>query len=293
MKMNKFTDANVGVLTSADYKQKKYKFLYFGFCLYFIIYMLIVLVPFIWMFTFGFKEPAEIVSKTPKFLPENMDFSKISEVWNRYKIYKYYLNTFIMAAGSVVFCVVINGLAGYVLSRLRPRGSRFYLNMVFTLMLLPATVSMVPNYLLFKKIGMLNTYYPIWIMAGAGLFNILLFKSSFDGISNSLVEAAKIDGASNLRIFFQIIIPLSIPVIIVVSLFTFNGEFGNFFWPYLLINDSNKIVMGVRVFQIQNSMVTKDVQMIIAYLAIIPQIIMFALFQKQIVGGINIGGVKG
>ena len=97
---------------------------------------------------------------------------------------------------------------------------------------------------------MLNTYWPMWLMAGVNMFNIILFKTSFDGVSNSLIEAAKLDGASNMKIFTKIMIPLSVPVI-TVSLFTFNGQFGNFFWPNLVLINPEKYTLGVQVYKIQ------------------------------------------
>ena len=128
------------------------------------------------------------------------------------------------------------------------------------------------------------------------MFNIILFKTSFDGVSNSLIEAAKIDGASNLMIFFRIIIPLSLPVIMTVALFTFNGQFGNFFWPNLILTDPKKYTLGVQVFkmqQISNGIITDDIKLMGIIFAIAPQLIIFAMFQKHIMGGINLGGVKG
>ncbi len=291
MKIKAFENADKGVLFPSDYKQTKYKLFYGGMLLFMLIYFIVTLVPVLWMLLFGFKEPAEIFSKTPTFFPAQINLSKFKDVWSQYQLYKYYLNTFIMAGGCVVTDVLVNGLAGYVISRLKPRGSRMYSAVVFALMLIPATVSMVPNYMLFMKLNLLNTYVPIWFMCGINMFNILLFKSSFDGISKSLIEAAQIDGATSIKIFFKIVVPLSIPVIATVSIFTFNGQFGNFFWPYLLINDPDKMVMGVRLYMLNS--VSLDVRMLLVLFSIIPQVIIFILFQKQIMGGINVGGVKG
>ena len=192
-------------------------------------------------------------------------------------------------------------LAGYVLSRLRPKGYKVILSLVFCLMILPTTGTTVPLYITFKNgiipgLGMLNTYWPMWLMAGANMFNIILFKTSFDGVSNSLIEAAKLDGASNMKIFTKIMIPLSIPVIITVSLFTFNGQFGNFFWPNLVLINPEKYTLGVQVYKIQqtaNAMITDDIKMMGIIFAVLPQLLIFSIFQKHIMGGINLGGVKG
>lgn len=199
----------------------------------------------------------------------------------------------IMGVGCVVFDVVVNGLAGYSLSRLKPKGYRGYFIIVSAMMLLPATCAMVPNYILYKDLGLLNTYVPMWLMAGTNMFHVLLFKSAFDGISILLIEASTIDGASNIKIFLKIVVPLSMPIITTRAIFTFNASFGDFFWPYILITDTEKMVIGLRLFEIKTSVLSIDNQMIAAMFAVLPQVVIFIIFQKHIMGGINIGGIKG
>ena len=143
----------------------------------------------------------------------------------------------IMAGGSVVFDLIVSGLAGYVLSRLKPKGTKLMLTLIFWIMLMPGTMRTVPLYMEFKSmpllgINLLETFWPIWLMAGANAFNIILFKNFFDGISESLVEAAWIDGCSDIMLFFKIIIPLSVPVFITVAmiLFAFTTLIGNLYY---------------------------------------------------------------
>lgn len=287
-----------GILTNADMKQPKYKILYACMFVGMIIVCLVSIVPVIYVMLSGFKDVKEIYSIPPSFFPKKIDFSKLAKVWNEMKFYKYYGNTFLMAGGAVVADVMISGLAGYVLSSLKPKGTRVMLAIIFWVMLLPVTMRTVPLYMEFKSmpivgVNLLETYWPIWIMAGANAFNIILFKNSFDSISHALVEAAWIDGCNNIRIFFKIILPLSVPVILVVAMFTFNSSMGQFFWPYLLISDKEKSVIGVQLYKMKQSSYTMDYQMIALFFSVIPQIVIFAVFQKQIVGGVNVGGVKG
>ena len=125
------------------------------------------------------------------------------------------------------------------------------------------------------------------------IFNIILFKNFFDGIPTSLVEAAKIDGATNLKIFFVLMIPMAMPIFWVVGLFTFNGAMGTFFWPYLLISKPEMRVLGVQIYKLRTSTYSIDYQLLGLLFAMLPQIIIFALFQKRIMGGVNVGAVKG
>lgn len=230
--------------------------------------------------------------------PKRIDLGKLGYVWNELKFYQYYISTFVMAGGAVAADIIVSGLAGYSLSKIKPHGTKAVLMVLFWLMLMPGTMRTVPLYLEFKSFPIfhfstLNTYWPIWMMAAANCFDIILFKNFFDGISISLVEAAKVDGATDLRIFFKIIIPLSVPVFMTVGIFAFNAQLGSFLWPYILIQNEQLTVIGVALYKLKTSTITMDYQMLAFIFAIIPQVIVFAIFQRQIIGGVNIGGVKG
>lgn len=293
-----FDNMDKGVLCSADMKKTKYKILYATLVLIMVIYCLIVFVPCLWLLVSGFKSATELYARPVKFFPEHFSLKKLTDAWKELGFYKYYLNTFVMSIGCVAFDVFFNGLAGFVISRLKPKGTKVVSVIIFSLMMLPTTMSTVPLYMTFKDVpylhvSLLDTYLPMMLLAGANTFNILMFKSAFDGVSNSLVEAAKIDGASNMQIFFKIMLPLCVPVIVTVSLLTFNWQFGNFFWPYLTVSDPNKAVLGIKMYMMKSSNLTVDYQMITILFAILPQLIVFIIFQKYIIGGVNVGGVKG
>jgi multiple sugar transport system permease protein len=289
---------NTGILTNSDMKKKRYKVLYGVMFVFMVIYAMTAFLPVVWMMLSGFKSVDELYQIPASFLPKEIHLSKLAKVWNEMKFYKYYLSTFIMAGGAAAFDIVVSGLAGYVISRLKPVGTKLIFAVVFAVMLLPGTMRIVPLYMTFKSFpylnfSMLDTYWPMWLMAAANAFDIILFKNFFDGISNSLVESAKIDGASNLRVFFSIMLPLSLPIFIVVAVFAFNGQMGQFLWPYLILSSKSKTVLGVVIYKMKTSNYTMDYQMLVLLFSIIPQLIIYAVFQKKIIGGINVGGVKG
>lgn len=287
-----------GILTNADMKIPKYKIFYAVMLLLMVIYCVGSVFPVIWIMLSGFKDVKEMYAVPVTLFPKSIDLSKLAHVWKSMEFGKAYINTFVMSLGAVVFDLAFSGLGGYVLSKLKPKGTRAVLAIVFWVMLLPGTMRTVPLYMEFKSmpiigVNLLETYWPIWLMAGANAFNIVLFKNFFDGISASIIEAAWIDGSSDIGIFFKIIIPLSVPVFVVVAMFTFNGSFGQFFWPYLLVSDKEKMVVGVKIFKMTTSTYTMDYQMLALIFSVIPQLLIFVIFQKQIIGGVNVGGVKG
>ena len=301
-RIGKFQNMDSGALCTSDMKQIKYKLFYGLLWVFMLLWFLVVILPCMWLAVSGFKTAAEInASQNATFFPKFYDFSKIRYAWDTLHYQKFYINTFILAIGCVLSDLFVSGLGGYVLSKLKPRGHKFVFALVFCLMILPATGTTVPLYITFKNgiipgFSMLNSYWPMWLMAGANMFNIILFKTNFDGVSSSLVEAAKLDGATNLQIFTKIMIPLSIPVIMTVSLFTFNAQFGNFFWPNLVLIDPERYTLGVQVYKIQNTVtaeLTDDIKMMGIIFAVLPQLVIFAFFQKHIIGGMNLGGVKG
>lgn len=289
---------NRGILNDSDMKSVGNKIIYFAIIAILVLLSVIVVVPMVWILLSGFKDAQEMYEIPTRFFPKKIELSKLGRIWNEMKFYKFYLNTFIMAGGSVAATVIVDGLAGYTLSRLRPVGSKIMMGLLFSLMLMPGTMRTVPIYMTFKsfsflKLNLLDSFIPIWIMAAADIFSIIMFKNFFDEIPDSLIEAANIDGAKNLTIFFKIIVPLSVPIIMTVAIFCFNGQVGQFFWPYLLIGDQNKTVIGVQLYKMKSGNYTTDYQMLAIMFSLIPQVIIFLFFQRYIIGGVNAGGVKG
>lgn len=286
-----------GILTNADMKQRKYKLLYTGIILFLVIYTTILCVlPVVWVILSGFKNAQELYRVPAPFLPETIDLSKLLKVWKELKFYEYYANTFTMAGGAVLLNITFSGLAGYVLSKLKPKGSGVVFKIFFWVMLLPGGMGLIPLYKSFidfpvLHVSLIGTYWPIWLMA-VNVFDIILFKNFFDGISTQIVEAARIDGANDVRIFTKILLPLSMPICITVAIFTFNGQFGQFLWPLLVLGDE-KTTVGVQLYHMKSGNYTMDYHMLALLFSIIPQAVVYAIFQKRIIGGINVGGVKG
>ena len=297
MKRQKIT--RNGILSDMDMKQTKYKVLYwslFGIMLFFA--GVICFLPVLWIILSGFKDPQELYAVPATFFPKTIKLSKLWEVWNAMEFYKYYINTFIMAAGCTIAPLIVSGFAGYSLSKLKPKGHKLIGRIIFVFMLIPGSMSTVPLYMTFMDFTPLhfnlsNTDWPMWLMGAAGSFNIILFKNSFDGIHSEIVEAARIDGATSFKIFYKIMLPLAKPVFLVVGLFAFMGAIGNFFWPYLIINDPQMTVLGVQLYKLKQTTFTVDYQMLALLFSMIPTFVLFAIFQNKIMGGMNIGGVKG
>lgn len=288
---------NYGMICDIEFKTAHAKIVHALFLLVAIILSAVCILPIIWLVLSAFKGTKEFMAIPPSFLPEKIELQKFVDVWVETDFAKLYFNTILMAGGKVIFSVVCSGLAGYVVSRLKPRGCHFIFMLILWTMLLPHNVSQVPLFMTFTDFpitgwNLSNTLWPMWLTAGANCYYILLFKSYFDSLSISYFESAKIDGCSNLKMFFKIVVPLSIPVIAVITIFQFNGAWGEYFWPMLLLNDGRFTVIGQRMMSLKNQMAI-DRYVMAMIIVIIPPSIMYLIFQKQIMGGLTVGGVKG
>ena len=303
--MKRFNNKTTGILSSSDLKTFKGKLLYWIFFAILMTVSVISLFPAIWTILTAFKETREIYtgfSLFPKDMSSATLLGRITESWSSLQLGTSFLNTIILSLGNLAFTIVICGFAGYVLSKLKPRGSRVVFVLVVWTMMMPGQLRMVPNYVTMLHfpfaydfgagINLLDTYFPLWLGSAASAFNIILFKNAFDGLSKSYVEAAKIDGCSNLGIFFKIMFPLSMPVIIYVSIGALSGAWSDFFGPLLYL-DKN-VVTPLKVYRMQSdSSIQMNVRFMGLVFASIPPFLIFLVFQKRIIGGVNIGGVKG
>lgn len=303
--MKKFTNKPTGVLSSSDLKTAKGKILYWTFFAILAVTALFSLLPAIWTILSSFKDSKEIYEAF-SFFPRDLSFEKtiniIKESWNALQLQDSIINTVILSLGDLAVRIVVCGFGGYVLSKLKPSGYKLVFTLVVWTMMMPGQIRMVPNYISYLHfpfafdygigINLLDTYWPMWLNAGADTFAVLLFKNAFDGLSNSYVEAARIDGCSNFGIFFKIMFPLARPVVIYESITVLSMAWSDFFMP-LLVLDKN-VVLPLKIYRLQSEI---DIRMNTYFMALvfasIPPFIIYVIFQKYILGGINVGGVKG
>jgi len=295
--MKVFSEKNLGIISNIELKQTKYKILYWSIFTILVFISIISFLPSIWVLLSGFKDVKEIYRIPSSFFPKEIRLSKLVEVWKLLNFTQSYIATFMITIGDLIFCLTFPALGGYVLSKLKPRGTKLIMTLLLWTMMMPGQIRTVPLFMIFNRFpifhfSLLDTYWPLWMMAGANIFDTLLFKSFFDSIPFSYIEAARIDGCSDVKTFAKIILPLSKPVIIVVSIFSVNNSWSSFLWPLLILKTERLIPITVKIFRMTNEY-QLDHYMLALIFSIIPPVIIYLIFQNQILGGISLGGIKG
>ena len=298
-KFDKKKDAQaMGIISKFDMQNPSVKVLYGLIWFFLILAVLLCFVPPLWCMTSALKDSREFFSVPATIIPRSFHPEKLWETWEMLNFGQAYINTVIVLCGSLVMSLVCNGMMGYVLSRLRPRGYKLVLSLVLWTLMLPQSVSQVPLFKNFLSLPILGiniteSYLPMWLLAGANAFYVLIFKSFFDSIPQSLIEAARLDGCTNLGIFFRVMLPLSKPVLMVIAIFTINASWSDFFWPYLVLGSRSELyTVMVKIFYMAG-WYSEDIQVVALIFTIIPPTILFLFFQRYIMSGFTLSGIKG
>ena len=262
------------------------------------------LFPLIYMLAVSTKSDAAISSSAGTlgmFLP---DFSNLGSAWENYKTVivdyemgKYALNSIRYAIISIVLNIIINGLAGYVLAKFRIPGKKFFTFIILFLIVVPVETSIIPLFMVVKQMlgfsgatNILGIIFPATI----SVFNMFLFMQFFQGIPQDYEEAARIDGAGNLKIFFKIILPLSKPIVATVAVFCFIGVWNDYLWPLMLLVDNNDLMpiqAALTVIRADENL-SQGAQMASLVITSIPIFIVYIAAQKYIVQGFGTAGLK-
>ncbi len=255
--------------------------------------MLVVNLPFIWMLVTAFKHESEVFSLPPRFYPDLFDFEELVGATEQIPMGRYLFNSLFVALSVTVLQLVFNSFAAYGLSRLRFKGrDLIFLILVGTLMV-PPEVTLVPLYIIVKNLGMIDSYRVLIIPFMTSAFGIFLLRQFFLGIPRELEEAAIIDGAGRLKIFFTIILPLSKPALWTMSLFTFIAHWNEYMWPLVSVSDPKYQMIQVGISQFVSGWETRwTYRMAASALTVVPIIIFFFFVQKQFVEGISVSGIK-
>jgi len=257
------------------------------------IMVIFAVFPIIWVILAGFKDLKEFMSST-KILPSVFSLDPFIKTWSQLGLSKNYINSLISVAGSVVCALLFNGLLGYGLAILKPKGSGIIKKLVVFSLLMPATISIVPLFMNIQRLHLGNSFIPLWLSYGANAMYVVLFIQFFESLPMSMIEASRIDGCTPLQTFFHVVLPLSKPICAVVSIFAINASWSDFLLPYLVLRGGSLQTVMVRLFVFSTEQtVNADTMMRSVVFSMIPPIILFILFQKQLTENSVSSGIKG
>ena len=256
----------------------------------------VCMLPLYWMVRSSFMKNTDIYIMDPFIIwPEEMRWSNYVDAWNSAPFSKYAINTIFVTVMNILGTLLTSSMAAYAFSRVKWKGRKVCFALILSTMMLPGAVTIVPQFLIWRNFNMVDTYLPLILPAflGGGAFNIFLLRQFFLQIPNDLDEAAEIDGAGKLRIFLQIILPLSKSALIVVALFSFLGNWNDFFGPIIYLNSKDKFTLAVGLLQFKGDYGTKwNLLMAASTIVVAPCIAIYLVGQKYLIEGISLTGLK-
>lgn len=267
-----------------------------------ILSSILFMLPFVWTVFSSLKSPSELYMFPPRWLPETARFENYAEVFAISPFGRWLWNSVVVAGLATFGSVFSAAITGYSFARFRYPGRDLIFILTLSTLMLPSEVTLIPLYLLFNKLKWLDTYLPLIVPAyfGGGAFLIFMMRQFFMTIPMDLDEAARIDGAGYLRIFWQILLPLSGPVLATAAVITFIADWNAFLFPYIILNDKLKFTIGIGIKYFQtiasniDSMEPRENLLMAASLMMTtPIIVLFFTAQRYFVRGIVMSGIKG
>lgn len=257
---------------------------------------ILILLPIISMVSTSLKPMEEIMSYPPTLFPKEVKWDNYAKAWNSAPFTRWTLNTAFLTLINTFISVIVNSYIDYGFAKVDFKGKKFLFTLVLSTMLIPGFVTLVPTYVMYSKIGWVNTYLPLIVPSLFGsAFYIFLMRQYYLGIPNELIESAKIDGASHFYIWRKIMLPLTKPSLATVAIFTFKGVWYDFLGPLLYINDESKYNIQIGLQTFRGTVQTQwNYLMAASLISVLPIIILFFVFQKYFIEGSNISsGLKG
>ncbi|MEA2512362.1 MAG: multiple sugar transport system permease protein [Thermomicrobiales bacterium] len=256
----------------------------------------ILLLPQIWMLRSSLMDINQIFIYPPTWIPKPWQFQNYPDVFDTVPFLRYFQNTLTILIPSVIGTVVTSSLAAYGFSRLRWPGRDLVFGILMTTLMLPYAVTLIPTFLVWSKLGLVNTFWPLIVPSwfGGHIFFIFLLRQFFRGIPRDLDEAALIDGANPLRILWDIVLPLSRPALISVVIFSSLSTWNDFLHPLIYLNDDRKFTLALGLAQFRGLYNSEwHLLMAASMLVVAPVLLLFVVAQRYFVEGIALTGIKG
>ncbi|WP_234032648.1 carbohydrate ABC transporter permease [Paenibacillus faecalis] len=258
-----------------------------------ILFAIFMMGPFLWLFSVSLMPGKNVFSFPPAIFPTYIDFENYTQVWNYMDFPQYLWNTVVIAILGVVMNILFSCLTAYPLAVFRFKGRDLIFTLLVATMIIPAAAGMVVNYLTVKALGLMGSFLAVVLPSAVTVFNVFLMRQAFMGVPSELRDSGKVDGASELRIWFQLALPIVKPAIAVIGLLEFMAMWNNFLWPMIVLNDTKKYPIA-SALSFLNGQFAYNFGWIAAgtVISVVPIIIVFLFTQRYYMEGIS-GAVKG
>lgn len=255
---------------------------------------IVCLLPMLWMVAASLMPTGEANTYPPRLLPSRFTFEHYAALFTRLDLGRAFLNSAIVSVCVTALAVVINSMAGYALAKFRFRGRERVFRLLAAGLVVPVQVSMLPLFLLFKELHLVNTYAAVVIPGASSIFAIFLVRQYLLALPDDLLDAARIDGASELRIYTSIVLPVTRPILATLAIWTFLATWNDFMWPLIVLNDAAMYTLPVALANLVGEH-AQDTELMMAgsVLTVLPVMLVFLFLQRYYVQGITAGSLKG
>ena len=259
-----------------------------------IVLTLLSLAPLLWMLSVSFMPAGGASRFPPPLLPDVPTLDNYRALFQRIGMGGYFLNSVLVSSAITLLSLMINAMAGYAFAKLRFAGRERIFKALLAALVIPSQVTMLPLFLMLKEMGLVNSYAGVVIPGLASIFGIFLVRQYARSIPDELMEAARIDGAGEWRIFFRIVLPMLKPVLVTLAIFTFMGSWNDFMWPLIVLTDQTHQTLPVALASLSREHI-QDVEMMMAgaVLTVTPVLLLFLVLQRYYIQGLLLGSVKG
>lgn len=250
--------------------------------------------PLLWMLSVSFMAPGEASQFPPPLLPSEVNLDNYRALFSTLGMGRSFMNSLLVASLSTVLSLCFNVTAGYAFAKLEFRGRERLFRWLLGALVIPGQVAMIPLFLLLKQLGLVNSYAGVLIPSLASVFGIFLVRQYARSIPDELLEAARIDGAGELRTFVSVVLPTLTPIVVTLALFTFLGAWNDFLWPLIVLSDDDKRTLPVALAALSREHVQdRELMMAGSVVTVVPVLVLFLSLQRYYLQGIFTGSVKG
>ena len=253
----------------------------------------LTVVPLLWMVAASLMPAGEATAVPPRLWPSVVTFEHYAALFTRLHLARALANSVLLAAAVTLVSLLFNSMAGYAFAKFAFRGREPLFRGLLAALVIPGQVAMLPLFLLLRELGCINTYWGVIIPGMASIFGIFLVRQYALSIPDSLLDAARLDGAGEARIYWSLVLPLCMPILVTLAVFTFMGTWNDFLWPLIVLTDSDLHTLPVALANLAGEHVQDtELMMAGAVLTVVPVVLVFIALQRYYIAGILSGGLK-